>query len=135
MQTEAMARVSHDKLVSKQPLRRPFLITRSGNVGTFKYAASTWSGDNVSAPSQSSSLVKEFVGIDGHNPNLVDATLCNVGWYCAEKKTLTSFRSDDRLLEHCGDDEFGAESEESMVALAVAGNIPVQWNCVRMPGL
>ena len=41
-----MAKTSHDALLSGAPDRRPYVLTRSGNVGTFKYAASTWTGDN-----------------------------------------------------------------------------------------
>ncbi|KAJ1028419.1 hypothetical protein NDA16_001586 [Ustilago loliicola] len=44
--TELMARESHDALVTHHPERRPFVLTRSANVGTQKWAASTWSGDN-----------------------------------------------------------------------------------------
>lgn len=44
--TEMMAKTSHDTLVALQPERRPYVLTRSGNVGTFKYACGTWTGDN-----------------------------------------------------------------------------------------
>ncbi|EPQ25630.1 uncharacterized protein PFL1_06810 [Pseudozyma flocculosa PF-1] len=44
--TEMMAKVSHDALLARHPDRRPFVLTRSANVGTMRYAASTWSGDN-----------------------------------------------------------------------------------------
>ncbi|EST07897.1 Glycoside hydrolase, family 31 [Kalmanozyma brasiliensis GHG001] len=44
--TELMARESHQALVTQHPDRRPFVLTRSANVGTQKWAASTWSGDN-----------------------------------------------------------------------------------------
>ncbi|TKY87356.1 hypothetical protein EX895_004033 [Sporisorium graminicola] len=44
--TELMARESHEALVTHHPDRRPFVLTRSANVGTQKWAASTWSGDN-----------------------------------------------------------------------------------------
>ncbi|PWN52235.1 hypothetical protein IE53DRAFT_385355 [Violaceomyces palustris] len=46
--TELMAKTSHDALLARNPGRRPFVLTRSANVGTMKYASSTWSGDNVS---------------------------------------------------------------------------------------
>ncbi|GHJ88992.1 hypothetical protein NliqN6_5394 [Naganishia liquefaciens] len=47
--TELMGKISHDTCVEMHPDRRPFVLTRSGNVGTFKYAASTWSGDNYTS--------------------------------------------------------------------------------------
>jgi alpha-glucosidase (family GH31 glycosyl hydrolase) len=42
-----MARVSDETLAKANPERRTYVLTRSGNVGTFKYACSTWSGDNA----------------------------------------------------------------------------------------
>ncbi|KAL7419629.1 hypothetical protein Q5752_005542 [Cryptotrichosporon argae] len=44
--TEIMGKVSHDTLVKNNPERRPYVLTRSANVGAFKYANSTWTGDN-----------------------------------------------------------------------------------------
>ncbi|KAK8861546.1 hypothetical protein IAR55_002368 [Kwoniella newhampshirensis] len=44
--TELMNYVSHTTLSKALPSRRSYVLTRSGNVGTFKYACSTWSGDN-----------------------------------------------------------------------------------------
>ncbi|WRT65669.1 uncharacterized protein IL334_002614 [Kwoniella shivajii] len=44
--TELMNYVSHSTLEKVHPDRRTYVLTRSGNVGTFKYANSTWSGDN-----------------------------------------------------------------------------------------
>ncbi|WVF67168.1 hypothetical protein IAT40_001914 [Kwoniella sp. CBS 6097] len=44
--TELMNYVSHTELTKATPERRPYVLTRSGNVGTFKYANSTWTGDN-----------------------------------------------------------------------------------------
>ena len=46
LQSLLMARASRDALVAAQPDRRPFVISRSGCVGTHRYAQQTWSGDN-----------------------------------------------------------------------------------------
>ncbi|GMK58358.1 hypothetical protein CspeluHIS016_0503900 [Cutaneotrichosporon spelunceum] len=44
--TEMMAKVSHDTLLRTNPDRRPYVLTRSANVGAHKYACATWTGDN-----------------------------------------------------------------------------------------
>ncbi|WOO85226.1 Alpha-glucosidase 2 [Vanrija pseudolonga] len=44
--TEMVAKTSHDTLLAANPDRRPYVLTRSGNVGAFKYACGTWTGDN-----------------------------------------------------------------------------------------
>lgn len=44
--TESMAQLSQEALLSRHPDRRAFVLTRSANVGTMRYATSTWSGDN-----------------------------------------------------------------------------------------
>jgi alpha-glucosidase (family GH31 glycosyl hydrolase) len=49
MQTELMAKASHDALVDAEPEIRPFVLTRSATAGTMRYAASSWSGDNVTS--------------------------------------------------------------------------------------
>ena len=41
-----MARASRDALLAARPDERPFVISRSGCVGTQRYAQQTWSGDN-----------------------------------------------------------------------------------------
>ncbi len=40
---------SHDTLQAAAPERRTFVLTRSGNPAAFKYACSTWSGDNLTS--------------------------------------------------------------------------------------
>lgn len=47
--TELVNYVSHTTLEKAHPTRRTYVLTRSGNVGTFKYANSTWSGDNYTS--------------------------------------------------------------------------------------
>ena len=49
MHTELMGKSSHDALVELEPKHRPFVLTRSATAGTMRYAASTWSGDNVTS--------------------------------------------------------------------------------------
>ena len=41
-----MARLSEEALVEANPERRSYVLTRSANVGTFKYSCATWTGDN-----------------------------------------------------------------------------------------
>ncbi|RAL09536.1 putative alpha-glucosidase [Aspergillus homomorphus CBS 101889] len=47
--TELMGKASHDALLNLEPDHRPFVLTRSASAGTMRYAASTWSGDNVTS--------------------------------------------------------------------------------------
>ncbi len=49
LHTELMAKASHDALVDLEPEIRPFILTRSATAGTMRYAASSWSGDNVTS--------------------------------------------------------------------------------------
>lgn len=44
--TEMVGKTSHDTLLAHNPDRRPYVLTRSANVGTFKYVCATWTGDN-----------------------------------------------------------------------------------------
>ncbi|ORX38876.1 putative glicosidase [Kockovaella imperatae] len=46
---ELMNRYSHATLQKCNPERRTYVLTRSGNVAAFKYACSTWSGDNFTS--------------------------------------------------------------------------------------
>ncbi|KAK5656081.1 hypothetical protein OQA88_5220 [Cercophora sp. LCS_1] len=48
-QTELMNKLSHDRLLSARPNQRPFVLTRSANPASLRYAASTWSGDNYTS--------------------------------------------------------------------------------------
>ena len=49
LQTELMAKSSYDALTELEPDRRPLILTRSATAGTMRYAASSWSGDNVTS--------------------------------------------------------------------------------------
>ena len=49
LSNELMNKVSYDTLLAAAPTRRPFVLTRSGNIAAFKYACSTWSGDNLTS--------------------------------------------------------------------------------------
>lgn len=44
-----MGQSSHDALVDFEPEYRPFVLTRSATAGTMRYAASSWSGDNMTS--------------------------------------------------------------------------------------
>lgn len=47
--TELMAKASCQALIDLEPNVRPYVLTRSATAGTMRYAASTWSGDNVTS--------------------------------------------------------------------------------------
>ena len=49
LNTELHGKASHDAMVDAHPDRRPFVLTRGATAGTMRYAASTWSGDNVTS--------------------------------------------------------------------------------------
>lgn len=47
--TELMAKSSFEASVDECPNTRPYVLTRSATAGTMRYAASSWSGDNVTS--------------------------------------------------------------------------------------
>lgn len=49
MHTELMGKGSHDACVDAEPNVRPLVLTRSATAGTMRYAACSWSGDNVTS--------------------------------------------------------------------------------------
>ncbi|KAH8888520.1 family 31 glycosyl hydrolase [Thozetella sp. PMI_491] len=49
LHTELMGKSSHDACVDVVPDERPLVLTRSATAGTMRYAACSWSGDNVTS--------------------------------------------------------------------------------------
>jgi len=49
MHTELMAKSSYQAARDELPGVRPYVLTRSATAGTMRYAASSWSGDNVTS--------------------------------------------------------------------------------------
>lgn len=66
MHTELMGKASHDALLDAEPGKRPFVLTRSATAGTLRYAASSWSGDNVTS----------WEGMKGANAISLTAGIC-----------------------------------------------------------
>ena len=64
--TELMAKSSHDASLEVEPHKRPFVLTRSATAGTMRYCASTWSGDNVTS----------WDGMKGANALSLTAGMC-----------------------------------------------------------
>lgn len=68
---ELMAKASYEGLLSAAPDERPFVLTRSGTAGTFRYAASSWSGDNMTS----------WEGMKGANALSLTAGICLMHCY------------------------------------------------------
>ena len=68
---ELMAKASHDGLLKVAPNERPLVLTRSGTPGTFRYAASSWSGDNMTS----------WEGMKGANALSLTAGMCLMQCY------------------------------------------------------
>jgi alpha-glucosidase (family GH31 glycosyl hydrolase) len=68
---ERMAKASYDGLLKAAPGERPLVLTRSGTPGTFRYAASSWSGDNMTS----------WDGMKGANALSLTAGLCLMHCY------------------------------------------------------
>jgi alpha-glucosidase (family GH31 glycosyl hydrolase) len=66
LNTDLMAKASHMALTDLAPRVRPFILTRSATAGTLKYAASSWSGDNVTS----------WEGMKGANALSLNAGMC-----------------------------------------------------------
>ena len=66
LNTELMAKSSHDATVEVEPDKRPFVLTRSATAGTMRYCASSWSGDNVTS----------WKGMKGANALSLTAGMC-----------------------------------------------------------
>ena len=71
MHCELMSKSSHDALAEVVPDERPFVLTRSATAGTMKYAASSWSGDNVTS----------WEGMRGANALSLTAGMCLLQCY------------------------------------------------------
>lgn len=71
MHTELHAKASHDALLDVMPNERPFVLSRSVTAGTNRYAASTWSGDNISS----------WDGMRGANALSLTAGMCLMQCY------------------------------------------------------
>ena len=69
--TELHGKASHDAMVDANPDERPFVLTRGGTAGTMRYAASTWSGDNITS----------WAGMKGANALSLNAGLCLMQCY------------------------------------------------------
>ncbi|KAF2149563.1 glycoside hydrolase family 31 protein [Myriangium duriaei CBS 260.36] len=71
MQTELMAKISYEALQDVEPNVRPFCLTRSANIGTLRYACSSWSGDNMTS----------WEGMKGANALRLTAGFCLLHQY------------------------------------------------------
>ena len=71
MHTELHGKASHDALLEAVPHERPFVLSRSGTAGTFRYACSAWSGDNITS----------WDGMRGANALSLTAGMCLMQCY------------------------------------------------------
>jgi alpha-glucosidase (family GH31 glycosyl hydrolase) len=81
LSNELMNKVSHDTLLAASPTRRPFVLTRSANIAAFKYACSTWSGDNLS--SWSNLRGSQHIQLNSAM-SLMNSTGADVGGFCGD---------------------------------------------------
>ncbi|KAH8807103.1 putative glicosidase [Xylogone sp. PMI_703] len=81
---EMMNKVSHDTLQAAAPKRRTFVLTRSGNPASFKYACSTWSGDNLT--SWHNMRGSQHIQLNS-NISLMQNTGADVGGFCGDSPT------------------------------------------------
>lgn len=110
MHTELMARASASACAATEPDRRPMVLTRSATPGTMRYAASSWSGDNVTS----------WEGMRGGNALALNAgmSLLQVssgrGQYgCAAMRPVEGRRADRRgLRQSYGHDIGGFEGPQ-----------------------
>jgi alpha-glucosidase (family GH31 glycosyl hydrolase) len=71
MHTELHGKASHDALLEVCPHERPFVLSRSGTAGTFRYSCSAWSGDNITS----------WDGMRGANALSLTAGMCLMQCY------------------------------------------------------
>lgn len=77
-----MALQSEKQLIESNPERRSYVLTRSANVGTFKYACATWTGDNETRCGGSAltpALIRLTVDCSWHNMRGSQAIQLNCG--------------------------------------------------------
>ncbi|RQM08085.1 hypothetical protein DH86_00001422 [Scytalidium sp. 3C] len=85
---EMMNKVSNDTLQAAAPERRTFILTRSGNPAAFKYACSTWSGDNLTG--WHNMRGSQHIQLNS-NLSLMQNTGADVGGFCGDSPTPELF--------------------------------------------
>lgn len=71
LQTELMAKSSHDALCDLEPEARPSILTRSATAGTMRWCGASWSGDNVTS----------WAGMKGANALSLNAGMSLIQFY------------------------------------------------------
>ncbi|CAK7230555.1 hypothetical protein SEUCBS140593_007628 [Sporothrix eucalyptigena] len=85
---EMMNKLSHQTLQKANPERRTYVLTRSGNPAAFKYACSTWSGDNLT--SWHNMRGSQHIQLNSAM-SLIQSTGADVGGFCGDPPTSELF--------------------------------------------